>query len=167
MRDQTRTTLNIALTHLRVEQQEIETAIAAILAVLGEADLVPVERRPAPAPPRAARPRRTAPGRRSGKAEAARTTPAARAPQEAPERDEAAGRAKHGEWQAHALRALQMGDGDVQVRELATRLRISGPGRDKAIQALWGALQALVKSGAVEKRGPRYRLKASPRGEAA
>lgn len=53
VRENTRKTLQFALTHLRVHQQEIETAIAAILAVLGEGDLVPArpvaKARPAPA----------------------------------------------------------------------------------------------------------------------
>lgn len=52
MRENTRTALNIALTHLQVQRQEIDTAITAILAVLGEADMVPVSQtgpaRPAP-----------------------------------------------------------------------------------------------------------------------
>jgi len=48
--ENTRRALNITITHLKVQQQIVETAIAAILAVLGEGDMVPVERASPPAP---------------------------------------------------------------------------------------------------------------------
>ena len=60
MRENTRTTLNIALTHLQVQRQEIDTAIAALLAVLGEADMVPVS------PTGPARPKPPSKGARNG-----------------------------------------------------------------------------------------------------
>lgn len=161
MRDNTRTALNIALTHLKVQHQEIETAIAAILAVLGEADMVPVERGTTGTSPAKTRPatrrqaRQVAPARRSGQRRRSASTASAS--------PVAAGV----DWQQKALAALRMGEGDVQVRELATRLRIAGADRDKAIQRLWAALQTLVKDGRVVKHGPRYRLSLAASTEAA
>lgn len=157
MRDNTRTALNIALTHLKVQHQEIETAIAAILAVLGEADMVPVERGTTGTSPAKTRrqARQVAPARRSGQRRRSASTASAS--------PVAAGV----DWQQKALAALRMGEGDVQVRELATRLRIAGADRDKAIQRLWAALQTLVKDGRVVKHGPRYRLSLAASTEAA
>lgn len=69
MRENTQLALRAALTHLRVQQQEIETALAAVQAVLGEGDLVPVrdELHEATAPRPAARARQVLPTRRQGR----------------------------------------------------------------------------------------------------
>lgn len=67
-------------------------------------------------------------------------------------------------WQAQATKALRAGEGDATVRELATRLRLTG---EDAHQSLWRALQVLVARKAVVRQGTRYRLAAAAQGEAA
>jgi hypothetical protein len=177
MRDNTTFMIQTAITHLSVYRTEIDTAIAALEAVLGHRDMVvPQEANTAPARPVATRkakatakttsPRLTRVPAANMEAETPDTheTPDTPDTHETPdtpdthETPDTPGRAKFGEWQERALKALSMGPGDVQVRELVTRLRVKGPDRDTANQRIWGALQALVRSGQVVKNGPRYRL---------
>ncbi len=155
MRENTRKTLQFALTHLRVQQQEIETAIAAILAVLGEGDLV---ERPAAPAPRPARARRTAPARRSGKPAATTTSEEASAP---------TGRVAAGEWRERALTALRQDQTPASVNTLLTRLRVPDRERQAAYGRLWEALKALVADGAAVKTGREYALTRQGRESAA
>ncbi|MCC6672149.1 MAG: hypothetical protein IT458_13895 [Planctomycetes bacterium] len=105
---------------------------------------------PAPAPPSEAptRPRK-----------ASTTRPASSATAPGPSNIE---KSRH--WQDQALKALRAGEGDATVRELATRLRLTG---EDACQGLWRALQVLVARKAVVRTGTRYRLAAAAQGEAA
>jgi hypothetical protein len=166
MRDNTQFQIQAAITHLSVYRQEIDTAILALEALLGRADMiVPPVAVPRTTPAKATRTKATATTtpRRHGAFPTA--TPAASTDDmpdtsESPDMPESrdTDRAKPGEWQARALRALAMGPSDVQVRELVTRLRVKDKDRDAANTRLWAALQALVKTGQVIKAGPRYTL---------
>ena len=160
MRDNTNMAIKVALTHLRVYRTEIDTAITALEALLGHADMVLVQP-PAERTRTAKAPRATAPvPTTSPKALKAATrrvdaeTPDTPDTPDMPDTDDMpetrdADRAKPGAWQERALRALAMGPGDVQVRELVTRLRVKDKDRDAANTRIWGALQALVKAGQV------------------
>lgn len=131
----------------------IDAAIAALRVLGQESAVVPPVRPVVPRTPKAA----------------ATTSPKVKAPRKAAGEGKWHKSVPDGHWREQALKALAMGHGDVQVRELATRLRIQGPTRDRSIARLWNALQVLVKAGQVEKHGPLYRLpgQASGRGEAA
>lgn len=146
MNENTTMVLRGALTHLRVQRQEIETAIAAILAVLGEGDLV--ERPAAPAPQPACA-RRAAPARRSGKPTASTQSAETSAP---------TGRVAAGEWRERALTALRADVTPASVNTLLTRLRVLDRERQAAYGRLWDALKALIADGAVVKIGREYAL---------
>lgn len=155
MNENTTMVLRGALTHLRVQLQEIETAIAAILAVLGEGDLV---ERPEAHAPRPARARRTAPARRSGKPVASTTSEEASAP---------TGRVPAGEWRERALTALRADVTPASVNTLLTRLRVPDRERQAAYGRLWDALKALIADGSAVKTGREYALTRQGRESAA
>lgn len=149
---------------LRAKRDILDAALAALDALVRTDVLASV---PA-APPQPAAPRRSShPG-------ATDPAPAPTAPSVAPTRSRKAAPTRRPAstrtatpgpsnveksqlWQAHALTALQSGEDAATVRELATRLRLTG---EDAYQSLWRALQVLVAHKVVVRSGTRYRLPA-------
>lgn len=170
------TPLHVFRSQLVAERAALDEVIAALDAYLALAQPVAITSSantvvggPLAAPPESPRARPQRPATPRAETDATTEPPKTKAPRKAAGEGKWHKSVPDGHWREQALKALAMGHGDVQVRELATRLRIQGPTRDRSIAGLWNALQILVKAGQVEKHGPLYRLpgQASGRGEAA